>query len=587
MWLRITPSNWAGRAAIALRERSLRASVLSSTRTQPSSSKACPIISSFASTLAPVRQAAGFSQVQPISTTRSAGRTLRKRLLPTAEPLARERVRKGPSVPASAAARVSSAHSSKRAGSLRFASQSQISGAAAGSRSSSMFSAVSGSSATIDPSRRLVRGSISTYSYRIGFLKRSIGCLALAAAVLALLAPGAGAVPAVGIVKGTKLLAGFDTASPGSFTSIRSITGTKPSERLEDLDYRWHPRSDLNPVPPPQLFALAIEPGLVYTARIYTIDLATGAASLVGPGFMIMAANSYGMDFNPASDRIRVVNDLDGNLRINPDDGSLAGLDSNLDEPGEKVTALAYDRVGTTLPPADPTNTTAFGIGSFADALYTIGGIDQTPNSNGGELLNGKLLGLVLANTSRAGFDIDPVGTAFATLNPDGAQGLYTVDLATGAATLVGKLPEELTGLAIVPPPPVAPPTPPSVTPDRIAPRVSLAGVKSSVSLAAFLKGIQIQVAASEPAGLAAELRAAARSAKLSAAFNLVLAEASASIAPGQRTLKLKPSRKLVGKPARKFKVSLRVTATDAAGNAATATKTITVKPPKKKKPKK
>ena len=77
MWLRRMPSNWAGIAASAARERSLRESVLNSTRTQPSVSKACSSISSFASTLAPVRQARGLSQVQPISTTRSAGRTLR------------------------------------------------------------------------------------------------------------------------------------------------------------------------------------------------------------------------------------------------------------------------------------------------------------------------------------------------------------------------------------------------------------------------------------------------------------------------------------------------------------------------------
>ena len=68
MCLRKMPSNFAGRASIAPRERSLRASVFSSTRMQPSSSKAKPSISSFASTLAPVRQAEGVSQVFPIST---------------------------------------------------------------------------------------------------------------------------------------------------------------------------------------------------------------------------------------------------------------------------------------------------------------------------------------------------------------------------------------------------------------------------------------------------------------------------------------------------------------------------------------
>jgi hypothetical protein len=72
--LRMMPSNWAGRRVIAPRERSLRASVFSSTRTQPSVSKARVSISSFVSTLTPVFHTEGLNQVQPISTTRLNGR---------------------------------------------------------------------------------------------------------------------------------------------------------------------------------------------------------------------------------------------------------------------------------------------------------------------------------------------------------------------------------------------------------------------------------------------------------------------------------------------------------------------------------
>ena len=77
MCLRRTPSKRAGRRVIAPRERSLRASVFSSTRTQPSVSKARVNISSLVSTLTPVRHADGLNQVQPISTTRSKRRTPR------------------------------------------------------------------------------------------------------------------------------------------------------------------------------------------------------------------------------------------------------------------------------------------------------------------------------------------------------------------------------------------------------------------------------------------------------------------------------------------------------------------------------
>ncbi len=77
MCLRKIPSKWAPIPVSAWRERSLRESVLNSTRMQPSSSIAKPSISSFASRLAPVRQADGCSQVQPISRPSWGGRTAR------------------------------------------------------------------------------------------------------------------------------------------------------------------------------------------------------------------------------------------------------------------------------------------------------------------------------------------------------------------------------------------------------------------------------------------------------------------------------------------------------------------------------
>jgi hypothetical protein len=78
----------------------------------------------------------------------------------------------------------------------------------------------------------------------------------------------------------------------------------------------------------------------------------------------------------------------------------------------------------------------------------------------------------------------------------------------------------------------------------------------------------------------AAPAGAEPKSAKL-ASFNLTLAAKSLGLGAGQRTIKLKPGRKLLGSPHKPFKVRVRVTATDAAGDAATTTRTISVKPPK------
>ncbi len=80
--------------------------------------------------------------------------------------------------------------------------------------------------------------------------KRSIGCFALVGALLALAASHAAAEPAVGIVEGTQILAGFDTASPGQFTGCGRSPALAAGEKIVDLDYRWHPNGELNPLPP-------------------------------------------------------------------------------------------------------------------------------------------------------------------------------------------------------------------------------------------------------------------------------------------------------------------------------------------------
>jgi hypothetical protein len=190
------------------------------------------------------------------------------------------------------------------------------------------------------------------------------------------------------------------------------------------------------------------------------------------------------------------------------------------------------------------------------------------------------------ANTP-VGFDISPSGIARASLIVNGEAGLYTVDLATGAATLVGKTPEPLSGFAFVPSPTIPAPTQTATTqtaavPDRTPPTVRLDGVKGTLTLQAFLKGLAIKFLANEPAAVEAQLLAAPKSARL-ASFNLILASRSLGLGAGERSLTLKPSKRLVGAPTKAFKVSLRVTATDAGGNAGTATKTIKVEPAAKK----
>ncbi|HEX6984102.1 MAG TPA: DUF4394 domain-containing protein [Planctomycetaceae bacterium] len=371
----------------------------------------------------------------------------------------------------------------------------------------------------------------------------------------------------------------LDTAAPGAFVSAKPVTGLGEGERLVDIDYRLHPIGE--PPPPSQLFGLSVFDGPTQdTIRLYTIDIATAAATPVAAGVPVVNnGDRYGIDFNPTVDRVRVVNDGDENLRLNPNTSALFN-DTNLTPAGQKVTSIAYDRVDIPVPPIVPNNTTLFGISLSSNSLVTIGSVNGTPvSANTGMLLNAKPLGLALALNSVPGFDISPSGIAFATLEDaaTGLPGVYTIDLNTGAATLSGTLPQALASIAIVPQSAM----PPVGVADRTAPTLALAGVRARMSFAAFLKGVAVKVTPSEPASLTGQLLGAAKRKGKLASFTRVLATKSLPLDSGRRTLKLKPKKKRVGRPSKAFKVRLRVTATDAAGNVGTATKTIKVKPPR------
>ena len=86
------------------------------------------------------------------------------------------------------------------------------------------------------------------------------------------------------------------------------------------------------------------------------------------------------------------------------------------------------------------------------------------------------------------------------------------------------------------------------------------------MKLRSFLKGLKPRVKASEPVALKFELLGRGKT----------LARKSLKLGSGTRSVKLKPSRKRVGR-SRSFLARVRVTATDAAGNPRVAIKRIRV----------
>ena len=255
--------------------------------------------------------------------------------------------------------------------------------------------------------------------------------------------------PMVYALTETNKLIGFRANQPDSIVGWVPITGLADGEQALAIDFR--PATG-------ELYALGSG------GRIYTVEIETGAATQIGtaPISPPPSGTSFGFDFNPTVDRIRLVSDTRQNLRLHPVTGAVAGVDVGLSYPiGDagagsppKVAASAY-----TASFLGSTRTTLFGIDTGKDTLVRQGSVGGTPNSpNFGTLFTIGALGLDIAEV--AGFDIADRDAAFAALLPAGeaATGFYIVNLATGAATSLGAIGggEKVTGIALPPP---APPT--------------------------------------------------------------------------------------------------------------------------------
>lgn len=111
--------------------------------------------------------------------------------------------------------------------------------------------------------------------------------------------------------------------------------------------------------------------------------------------------------------------------------------------------------------------------------------------------------------------------------------------------------------------------------PDTKDPGVTIEAPKK-VTLKRFLRGVTASATSDESAALDFEILAAPRSTRLRKAYSLILASKALDFGEGRRSVKLKPTRKLVGR-SKRFKVRLRVTATDHGGNRAAKAMTIKV----------
>ena len=243
--------------------------------------------------------------------------------------------------------------------------------------------------------------------------------LAFAAAGLAISQLGSAAV--IYAASNTNNLLQFNSATPTQIDSSLSVTGLS-GENILGIDFR-----------PADGKLYAVTNG----NKLYTINTNTGAATAVGTGLGVaLNGTAFGFDFNPSIDRLRIVSETDRNYVIDPNTG-LATLTTNLaygaGDPNfglnPNVTGSAYSNNTAAAP-----STQLYGIDTNLDILV------KQANS-AGTLTTVGSLGLNTSATT--GFDIESgTGIAYAAMLPQGdsTSNLYTINLATGAATLLGQI---------------------------------------------------------------------------------------------------------------------------------------------------
>ncbi|MDF5751137.1 DUF4394 domain-containing protein [Spongiactinospora sp. TRM90649] len=245
---------------------------------------------------------------------------------------------------------------------------------------------------------------------------------------------------AFGISGDGKLMATFLTDDPGELNWVRRISGLVGDTAAIGIDFR-------------------VQDGKFYTVGnrggIYTITLPTGSSDVIVTKVSQLSVGLrgtyFGVDFNPAADRLRVVSDTGQNLRHNLATNTTESdpaLNTGPCAPAVTgITAAAY----TNNDLSGATGTTLFDINTSTDEVVL-----QSP-ANLGLLATVGALGV--AADANAGLDIysDLSGgktvsnAAFATLVvPNGDATLNSVDVLTGAATPIGDpFPIAITDIAL------------------------------------------------------------------------------------------------------------------------------------------
>jgi Domain of unknown function (DUF4394) len=194
--------------------------------------------------------------------------------------------------------------------------------------------------------------------------------------------------------------------------------------------------------------------GVGSSGGVYTIDTATAQATFVNSLTVSLSGTNFGVDFNPAADRLRIVSDAGQNLAHNVNAGGETASNGMLTYTAPPamavvasgVTAAAYTNNDLNQP---TTGTTLFDVDTTLDQV-----VIQSPPGNG-----------ILVATGQLGVDAEPhagldiytrlnngvaaANRAFASLSIGGKSAFFRINVLTGKATWLGAFDESVVDIAI------------------------------------------------------------------------------------------------------------------------------------------
>ena len=231
---------------------------------------------------------------------------------------------------------------------------------------------------------------------------------------------------AVGLVGGDHLVT-FSVDRPGQARQTGAVTGLVEDTKLVGIDARVQDR---------QVYGVGDRGG------VYVLDVHSARASLVLRLTVPLQGTSFGVDFNPAANTLRVVSDTGQNLRQPfATAGAATVADTPLSTPPAAGTTTGVTAAAYTNNDLDAaTATTLFVLNTSTDDVAV-----QSPANAGTLAATGKL---GVDAGSDTGLDITGT-TGYAVVAQGGRAAVYRVSLLTGKATKTGHVQAGVSDLAL------------------------------------------------------------------------------------------------------------------------------------------